>query len=141
MPGLLNLSCVAADDAQRYEKEAAAFEQKYPGLLASRRAHRREVKQATGPRRPLKAFQIFAAEQIKEKLGDGTGKPRADFAEEQVGDSMQAVMLVSAGFVVPRLILLYPLSCVRHWHAVQGVPHSHSGERGERLVDKVLFGW
>ena len=88
-PGLLDLSHVAADDAQRYEKEAAAFEQKYPGLLASKRAHRREVKQATGPRRPLKAFQIFAAEQIKEKLGDGAGKPRADFAEEQVGSPLQ----------------------------------------------------
>ena len=103
MPGLLNLSCVAADDAQRYEKEAAAFEQKHPGLLASRRAHRREVKQATGPRRPLKAFQIFAAEQIKEKLGDGTGKPRADFAEEQVRSSLQADRHLNSSLII-RLI-------------------------------------
>jgi len=65
--------------------ESAAFEQKHPGLLASKRAHKRGVKQNARPRRPLKAFQIFAAEQIAEKLGDGSGKPRTTFAEEQVG--------------------------------------------------------
>lgn len=63
----------------RYEKEAAAFEEQYPGLLA-KKSQRKPERKATKPRQPLTAFRAYLLVQLR---NDGGADPKVTALHHQ----------------------------------------------------------
>ena len=64
-----------AEDAVRYEREIAAFEQQHPSFVSQRR-QKKAAKVATKPRRCITAFQAFLKEQLSSRPADESAKPQ-----------------------------------------------------------------